>query len=226
MTGIVNQLKKGLAGAGGQKMMRRLWLLPAAATVWVLLSYNVRALGLSGRVEKAIGRYKTMEQQAASALQAPNKAIEEMRKKNLFTGPQPQPPTPQCLGILGQYALFGQDWYKAGDTVQDAKILSVGPAEVKILWQGKEQILRPFDVEVEYKKSTAGGPTPAGQPTQPVAQAQPEPPGDMPMGGRFGGFDPRNMSPEELARMRDRFMNMSPEERRQAMEEFRGRRGQ
>jgi len=40
-------------------------------------------------------------------------------------------------------------------------------------------------------------------------------------GGPGGGFDFRRMSNEELGQMRDRFMNMSPEERRAAFEEFR-----
>jgi hypothetical protein len=224
MTKLTNQLKKGLSAPGGQKMIRRLWVLPAAGILWVLLSYNTRTLGLSGRVDKAIEQYKTMEKQAASALQVSTKTAEEMRKKNLFSGSQPTPPMPQCTGILGNYALFGEEWHKTGDMVQDAKILSVSSTEVKILWQDKEQILRPFDVEVEYKKSQASGPAPAPG-GQPVAQSQPasSPP---PMGGRFGGMDPRNMSPDQLAQMRDRFMNMSPEERRTAFEEMRGRRGQ
>jgi hypothetical protein len=222
MTKLTNQLKKRLSAPGGQKMIRRLWVLPAAGILWVLLSYNTRTLGLSGRVDKAIEQYKTMEKQAASALQTPSKTAEEMKKKNLFSGSQPTPPMPQCTGILGNYALFGEEWHKTGDMVQDAKIVSVNPTEVKILWQGKEQILRPFDVEVQYKKSQASGPTPGGQP---AAQSQPESP-PMPMGGRFGGFDPRNMSPDQLAQMRDRFMNMSSDERRRAFEEMRGQRGQ
>jgi hypothetical protein len=223
MTQIIVKMKNGLAGPSGQKIIRRLWMVPAAGVLWVMLSYNVRTMGLSGRVEKAIERYKTMEQQAAANLKTPNKTIEEMKKKSLFAE-QSQPSIPQCLGILGQYALFDQDWHKVGDTVGEAKIVSVGPAEVKILWQGKEQILRPFDVPVEYKKSQAGGPPSSGQPT-PAAQPQSEPPQNMPpMGGR--GFGPFNMSPEDMGRMRDRFMNMSPEERRRAFEEMRGRRGQ
>jgi hypothetical protein len=220
MTKLTSQLKKGLAAPGGQKIIRHLWMLPAAGILWTVLSYNTRTLGLSGRVDKAIEQYKTMEKQATSALDASTKTAEEMRKKNLFSGSQPTPPMPQCTGIFGNYALFGQEWHKTGDMVQDAKILSVNPTEVKILWQDKEQILRPFDVEVEYKKSQASGPTPGGRP----AQSQPEP--SPPMGGRFGGMDPRNMSPDQLAQMRDRFMNMSPEERRAAFEEMRGRRGQ
>jgi hypothetical protein len=226
MSLMIELLKKGLAGASGQMMVRHLWLVPAAATVWVLLSYNVRTFGLSGRVEKAIGHYKTMEKEVVSTIQTPNKAIEEMRKNNPFSGAEPTPAMPQCQGILGQYALFGDQWYKVGDTVQDAKIVSIGPSEVKIQWQGQEQALKPFDVAVQYQKPQASGPTPAGSgAAQPVvAQGQPEMPPMPMMGGR--GFNPFNMSPDELGRMRDRFMNMSPDERRRAFEEMRGQRGQ
>jgi hypothetical protein len=226
MIRILQSIQRGLAGTSGQILIRRLWLVPAAATIWVLVSYNVRTFGLSGRVEKAIGRYKAMEKEIVTSLGTPNKAINEMQKKNPFSGAAPAPAMPQCQGILGQYALFGDQWYKSGDTVQDAKIVSIGPSEVKILWQEKEQTLKPFDVEVQYPKSQPGGSVPSAGPpaAQPaVVQGPPEMP-PMPMGGR--GFNPFNMSPDELSRMRDRFMNMSPEERRNAFEEMRGRRGQ
>jgi hypothetical protein len=223
MIRILESLKKGLAGSSGQMLIRRLWLVPAAATVWVLISYNVRTFGLSGRVEKAIGHYKTMEKEIVTSLGTPNKAIEEMQKKNPFSGAAPAPSMPQCQGILGQFALFGDQWYKAGDMVQGAKIVSIGSSEVKILWQEKEQALKPFDVEVQYQKSPSGGPPSGGpQPGQSVVQSPPATP--SPMTGGRGGFNPFNMSPDEMSRMRDRFANMSPEERRKAIEEMRGRR--
>lgn len=226
MNRFIESLKRSLAGPSGQWIIRRLWLIIMVAGVWVFISYNMRTYGLSGRVKKAIEQYKTLEKQALTAIQTPSKAIEEMQKKNPFSGVQPEPALPQCLGIFGRCALFGDQWYKAGDTVQDAKIISVGPSEVKILWQGKEQTLKPFDVEVEYQKSQPVGPTASAAPQteQPtVAQRPSEMPPMPPMGGR--GFNPFNMSPDELAQMRDRFMNMSPEERRRAFEEMRGRRG-
>ena len=226
MIRMIELMKRGLAGPSGQWIIRRLWFFILVAVIGVLISYNVNTYGLSGRVEKAIEHYKVMETEALTSLQTPNKAIEEMRKKNPFSGAQPEPAMPQCLGIFGQCALFGDQWYKAGDTVQDAKIVSVGPSEVKILWKEKEQVLVPFDVEVQYQKSQPSTSTPAaGQQTgqTAVAQGQPESPPMPPMGGR--GFNPFNMSPDEMARMRDRFMNMSPEERRRAFEEMRSRRG-
>jgi hypothetical protein len=73
MTKLTNQLKKRLSAPGGQKMIRHLWLLPAAGIIWTVLSYNARTLGLSGRVDKAIQQYKTTEQQATAALQSPTK---------------------------------------------------------------------------------------------------------------------------------------------------------
>jgi hypothetical protein len=228
MIRIMKSLKKGLAGKSGQMVVRWLWLVPAAATVMVLIYYNVQTFGLPGRVEKAIGRYKTMEKEIVASLGTPNKTIEQMKKKNPFSGTAPTPSIPKCQGILGQFALFGDQWYKAGDTVQDAKIVSIGPSEVKILWQEKEQTIKPFDVEVQYQKSQSGGPTPSARPqTARTAVTQgPSRMPPMPMTGGRGGFNPFNMSPDEIARMRDQFMNMSPDERRRAFEEMRGRRGQ
>jgi hypothetical protein len=150
-----------------------------------------------------------------------------MSKTNPFSGPSPAPSMPQCQGILGQFALFGDQWYKAGDSIGEAKIVSIGTSDLKILWQGQEQTLKPFDVEVQYQRSQSGGPTPSAGPQTAqtvVAQGPSEMPPMPMMGGR--GFNPFNMSPDELGRMRDQFMNMSPDERRRAFEEMRGRRGQ
>lgn len=230
MMRIIELLKRALAGAWGQWIIRRLWLFILVAILAVFISYNVQTYGLSGRVKKAIEQYKAMEKQALASVQIPSKTIEEMRNKNPFSGAQPEADVPKCLGIFGQCALFGDQWYKTGDMVQDAKIVSVGPSSVKILWKGQEQELIPFDVEVEYRRSQPVGPT-ASATSQPGQTAVAEGPSQMPpmppmpmMGGR-GGFNPFNMSADELVQMRDRFMNMSPEERRRAFEEMRGRRG-
>lgn len=229
MTRAMHKIKHWVAGSVGQTVIRYLWLCPAIGLVWVVASYGITTSGLSGRVEKAIERYLTMEKQLAEAPPPKNEALDAIRTRSLFAGPAATPPLPQCLAILGEYALFGEEWKKTGDEFNGARILDVSPTEVKIMWQNQEQVLRPFDVEVEYggrgqdqgrRRETAraesSGPGPAE--TSSTESPRQGPPGMM-MGP--GGFDFRRMSPEELGQMRDRFMNMSPEERRAAFEEFR-----
>ncbi|MBA4397483.1 MAG: hypothetical protein C0394_08895 [Syntrophus sp. (in: bacteria)] len=229
MTKIAIKIKRGLAGPQGQRLMQKCWMLPAAGIVWILILYSVQTVGLTGRVEKAIDRFTAMEKELSSGKPVKNDALEAMRQKSLFVPASPPPQLPQCLGILGNLALFGSEWRKVGDEVQGAKILSVNATEVKVLWQGKEQAIRPFDVAVAYDQGGSGrqaGPPPPGEsrpsPPQVVPNGGPPPM----MGGGPGGMGFRNMSPEELAKMRDKFMKMSPEERRAAAEEMRRTRSQ
>ncbi|HML73435.1 MAG TPA: hypothetical protein PKB02_02955 [Anaerohalosphaeraceae bacterium] len=240
MTRTMHKIKHWAAGSVGQTIIRYLWLCPAIGLVWVVASYGITISGLSDRVDKAIERYLAMEKQFAEASPPKNESLDAMRTRSLFAGPAATPPLPQCLAILGEYALFGEEWKRTGDEFNGAKILEITPTEVRISWQNQEQVLRPFDVAVEYGGRGQGqgfgrrGETARAEPsagTRPgEAPAVPEaprmgPPGMM-MGGGPGGFDFRRMSNEELGQMRDRIMNMSPEERRAAFEEFRRNRTQ
>lgn len=240
MTRAMHKIKHWLAGGIGQTVIRYLWVCPAMGLVWVVASYGITISGLSGRVDQAIERYLAMEKQYAEAKPIKNEALEAMRVRSPFAGPTATPPLPQCLAILGDYALFGQEWKKTGDEFNGAKILEITPTEVRISWQNQEQVLRPFDVAVDYgsrgqgqgqglgrrgeiaRAEPSAGPRPADAAGVTSAEApRMGPPGMMMGGGPGGGFDFRRMSNEELGQMRDRFMNMSPEERRAAFEEFR-----
>ena len=77
---------------------------------------------------------------------AKSKAVaDELKKKNLFAPPvKKQHPVSVVLGIFGSEALINGNWYKAGDKVGDAKIVSVGPTKVTIEWQGSEKVFAPI----------------------------------------------------------------------------------
>ena len=107
----------------------------------------------------------------------------------------------------------------------DAKILAIEPTKVKVVWNGQEKEFTPIS-------STGGagpqgpGPGPKGGPPKPpgapmvVTNA---PPGSAP-GGAMAG-----MSSEERDRLRERWKDMSPEERQRYRDEMRaklGRKGQ
>jgi hypothetical protein len=228
MTKIAIKIKRGLAGPQGQRLIQKCWLLPAAGIVWILILYSFQTVGLTGRVKKAIDRFVAMEKELSSSQPVKNDTLEAMRQKSLFAPPNSPPQPPQCLGILGDLALLGGQWHKVGDEVQGAKILSVNATEVKVLWQGKEQAIRPFDAAVTYGQGNSNrqaGPPPPGESRPSPPQVVPNS-GPPPMMGGGAGMGFRNMSPEELAKMRDKFMNMSPEERRAAAEEMRRNRSQ
>lgn len=229
MAKIILSLRKMLAGKQIQLAISKCWMLFAVLSVWILVLYGVHTIGLNGRVEKAIDRFIAIEKEQSSGKPAQNTAIAAMQKRSPFAPPSGPPMPPQCLGILGNRALFGDKWYKAGEDAMGAKILSVDATGVKIHWEGKEQTLRPFGVAVNYAqggppRSMGSAPPPSPGPSQPRPSAPEGPREGGPGFGRRGFPDFRNMSPEELAKMRDRFMNMSPEERRAAYEEMRNNR--
>jgi hypothetical protein len=80
---------------------------------------------------------------------------EQLKKHNLFWPPQPpRHPVSSVLGILGDEALIGNRWYKAGDSIADAEIVCVQPTHVRIRWQGRETVLAPIQIP---EQTTTGG---------------------------------------------------------------------
>ena len=62
----------------------------------------------------------------------------------MFAPPAPKPKPPVCTGVLGDTAIINGKAYKIGQDVGGAKIVSIRPMEVMILWQGKEVNLPTF----------------------------------------------------------------------------------
>ena len=156
---------------------------------------------------------------------AESKAIAtELKRENLFAPPPPkQHPVKEVWGIFGDEVLIKDKWYKVGDMVGDAKIVAIGPASVKIEWDGKEKAFAPIDAVVASAPSRPKRVEPkeeakAGAETVSV-QLEVRPMfgrGDRGRGGPGGGpgFDG----------MRERFQNMSEAERQRVMAEMRQRR--
>jgi hypothetical protein len=160
----------------------------------------------------------------AVALSAEAKvAVEGLKKNNLFAPPAAkQYPISDVIGILGDQALINGQWYKAGDTVGEAKIIAIEPTKVKVTWNGQEKEFMPI-ISTGSGGSEApgrkGGPPSPGKAGMVVTGAGPGGPGGMMAG----------LSPEERDQMRERLKTMAPEERQKFREEMRaklGRRGQ
>lgn len=161
---------------------------------------------------------------------AKSRAIaDQLKKNNLFAPPLPkQHPVnkDQVLGILGNEALINGGWYKVGDNVGDAKIVAITPIDITIEWDGSEQVFVPIDAK---GASPSGSRRPGGPDRPQVAKEGEQGPAEMVQVqqeggggegmGRFGGGDMM----ERMRAMRERFENMSPEEREQAIAEMRER---
>lgn len=160
--------------------------------------------------------------------------IDELKKNNLFAPTPPrQHPVKEAWGILGDEVLIEGKWYKVGDMIQDAKIVAIEATQVRIKWNGNEKAFAPIDAVASA--SGPGKPRPPGLRAKemdktaipPIERAEitvPVPPMELmqrPEGmGRFR-FPP----PEERERLRQRFENMSEEERQEFRERMRERFG-
>lgn len=96
-----------------------------------------------------------------------------LKEKNLFmTPPAKEHPVKQVDGILGSEILVGDKWYKAGDTIGDAKIVAIEPTQVTIEWDGQTKAFAPLSAA--SNKSAGLSKEPVEKPEETKAPA-PEP---------------------------------------------------
>lgn len=175
-------------------------------------------------VKRAVENGKPDVKEAEKHLAGYREAAEQLKKENLFMPPQKkQHPVKEVSGIMGDEVLINGKWYKVGDAIADAKIVAIEPEQVRIEWDGNEKVFLPIDAEIpaDTKKQrppvpTAGAPTEQEKPAQTVQVEV----GDSEGGRGFGRF-----SPGDIARMRERWENMSEEEREQFRANMRERFG-
>jgi hypothetical protein len=120
-----------------------------------------------------------------------------------------QHPISYVSAIMGNEVCINEQWYKLGDVVKDAKIVAIEPTQVRIEWEGQEKTFAPIDAPIIERPSQRPSVTEVakaegseeGQAETVQVQTDIEGAGGPPGMGRFGF-----MSPEEMARMRERFM--------------------
>jgi len=136
-------------------------LLGAAVVFGVLIvikatSFFEASARAQNLVKMAAARDELSAEGARAAAAASEAIAEELKKRNLFSPPQPpRHPVTSVLGILGDEALIGDRWYKAGDTIGDARIVAVEPTQVRIQWQGRETVFVPMDVAEQPSTGSA-----------------------------------------------------------------------
>ena len=108
-------------------------------------------------VKMAVAKDELSTEGIRESVAASESIAEELKKRNLFSPPQPpRHPVTSVLGILGDEALIDDRWYKAGDTIGDAKIVAIEPVQVRIRWQGRETVFVPMDVAEQPVTGGAG----------------------------------------------------------------------
>jgi len=145
----------------GKSRFAPVLLLGVSACLAILILTKVATLSAASAraeelVREAIANGKTdvrnLEEQTAKA-----KALaDEIKKRNLFApAPPKQHPVAQVSGILGSEVLINGKWYKIGDKIGDARVVSIEPTRVKIEWEGTQKIFAPMS---ESGSEDPGGP--------------------------------------------------------------------
>jgi hypothetical protein len=119
----------------------------------------------------------------------PTKEIaNNLKKNNLFVPPQPkQNPVTQIQCIWGDEVFINNKWYKEGDKIQDAKVVSIEPTQATIEWDGKTQVFSPLGASIASNGSNEKAPhrqenvpTPGPRMVTIAPPSQEQPPGDVP----------------------------------------------
>lgn len=220
---------------GREHLVKYVLLGVAGVSVVVMLvkvvDYFVSSANAQSIVEDVVSQGEPNEAAVREKLGGLRGIADALKKSNVFVPPPPrQHPVNVVLGIMGNEALIGDKWYKAGDTIGDAKIVAVEPTQVKIEWDGNTKYFAPLasadgssGPPSGRRGRDKGGESQGPGPTM-VEVAGPGPERGF---GRFG-----DMSEEQRAEMRARmeemranFENMSPEERAAFRDKMRERFG-
>lgn len=186
---------------------------------WVLFKAGAVFGGLS-EARQAVD--VAVEQSRADSEQnlvyfAKSKALaDELRKRNVFSPPPPskKQAVQGVSGIFGDEVLINGKWYKVGDKIDEAEVVAINPTEVRIMIDGTEKVFAPI---------TANGATePNAQRSESVDGRRSERDrSERDRGGRDRGRDEADRG--NFQEQRDRYRNMSEEERNAFREQMRDR---
>jgi len=225
-------------------------LLGVAVLCGVLILLKVTGFFVAGAkansvVRRAVEQNRTDPKNLQKQLADSAAISDELKKNNLFAPPPAkQHPVTEVSGIFGDQVLIQNKWYGVGDMVKDAKIVAIGATSVTIVWEGKEKTFLPIEAKIAEAKSGSKGRTATAQKKEGEGndknenrEKRPESVTvrvEGPPGSRFGG---REGPGGGFMAMRERFENMSEQERQEFRErmrerfardragDFRGRRG-
>lgn len=103
-------------------------------------------------------------------LEEARKTVEALKKQNPFVKQPPREhPVKQVDGILGDEILIGDKKYKVGDTIGDAKVISIEPTQVLIEWDGQTKGFAPLAAARTSRPEPPKPPTTAPAPAKGVA---------------------------------------------------------
>lgn len=228
----LNDLKENLRN---RKELVPAVLLGIAVLCGVLILVKLTGFFVdSARAQSVVRRAVAQSQSDSKLLEAQlaksRPIADTLKKNNLFSPPLPKEhPIKEIFAIFGDEALINDRWCKVGEKVGDAKITAIGPTSVTTVWEGKEKVFYPIQAVVAEAPKTGPGikgsemaATKDGGATGERKEGTAESVTVRVEGGPdFGG---RMMGPGgDFMAMRERFSNMSDEERERFRAEMRDR---
>jgi len=108
----------------------------------------------SGISAETIEKMRPDKEATRQSLGEYQKTADQLAQRNSFVPPVPSDPPGDCSVILGDEALFGNQWVKAGDFLGGSEVLEVGISEVTLLWEEKIITRAPVYVSSNSKKNT------------------------------------------------------------------------
>jgi len=131
-------------------------LLLAAVTCGKMIISKTKTAKIFGNIEAAIVAGEINDEEIKKIQERFTTSAANLKKKNIFAPPAKPKTNPikSVKAIMGAEALINSKWYKAGDSIGEAKIVTVGSAEVTVLWNGKETKLSPISAPVKYAVRT------------------------------------------------------------------------
>lgn len=195
-----------------------------------------------GVVAYAAGQNEHDPNRVQPFLDQTREAATVLKDKNLFVLKPPRAhPVNQVDGILGREVLIAGKWYKVGDCVGDAKIISIDSTEAIVEWDGQEKSFAPLvaisnkpvpDPKVTVEKTpdvekggAAAVPVEVKVATVTVEETATE---DDPLGWIGMDLSPEmrakimekwsSASDEQKQQIKDRWSNMSAREKEEALQ--------
>ncbi len=212
----------------------RFGLVAAAVLLGSLAGAKVaRCVVEPKRVERVIAYASALNEQdpnrMAPYLEGTREVADELKKKNLFVkAAAAQHPVKQVDGILGSEVLIANKWYKAGDKIGEAKVVSVEPTQVTIEWDGKKKTFAPL---ASADSGPPSGPRRPAEKPKPKKKPGPSKPQvetkvaevvvtEAPSGGDELAWMGVNLPPALKAKILEKWNALSDEEKAEAKEQW------
>lgn len=156
-------------------------LLLAAVTCAKAVIFKMKTTSIPNDIKKAVDAGIISDEKIKEFQGIFTAAAVKLKKKSIFAPPPPGKvnPVKKVDAIMGDEALINNKWYKAGDSIGEAKLITVESAQVTIEWNGKKKTLSPIAAPTTYavqkKAEPVKGPIAAhGKPVAVVAKNQTE----------------------------------------------------